>query len=174
MLIDLRNLLSGNEDSITVDATIDMETFSTSYGDYPIVDKQTFKLTLDKLDKNKASVKGSSSVTLCIPCDRCLQPVDTVVDFDIDRTLYIGDSINEIEDGEEQDYIDGYNLDVDKLALGEILMGIPGKVLCKPDCKGLCMICGNNLNIKECGCDRESIDPRMSVFKDILKNFKEV
>ena len=43
-----------------------------------------------------------------------------------------------------------------------------------PDCKGLCSICGHNLNVSECGCDRESLDPRMSVFKDILKNFKEV
>ena len=75
---------------------------------------------------------------------------------------------------EEKDYIDGYDLDVDKLVFGEILISMPGKTLCKEDCKGICLICGANLNKGECGCDRDILDPRMSVFKDILKNFKEV
>ena len=82
------------------------------------------------------------------------------------------DAIKEAK--EEKDYIGGYELDVDRLVFGEILISMPGKTLCTPDCKGLCSICGHNLNVSECGCDRESLDPRMSVFKDILKNFKEV
>ena len=84
------------------------------------------------------------------------------------------ESVAEPEAKEEKDYIDGYNLDVDKLVFGEILISMPGKTLCKEDCKGICLICGANLNKGECGCDRDILDPRMSVFKDILKNFKEV
>ena len=83
-------------------------------------------------------------------------------------------SDKEEEAKEEKDYIDGYDLDVDKLVFGEILISMPGKTLCKEDCKGICLICGANLNKGECGCDRDILDPRMSVFKDILKNFKEV
>ena len=78
------------------------------------------------------------------------------------------------EEQEEKDYIDGYNLDVDRLIFGELLVSIPGKILCREDCKGLCPVCGTNLNVAECGCDRDVLDPRMSVFKDILNNFKEV
>mgnify|MGYP000820741253 CR=1 FL=1 len=90
------------------------------------------------------------------------------------KILKRGEKLKIEEAKEEKDYIDGYDLDVDKLVFGEILISMPGKTLCTPDCKGLCSICGHNLNISECGCDRESLDPRMSVFKDILKNFKEV
>ena len=75
---------------------------------------------------------------------------------------------------EEKDYIDGYSLDVDRLVFGELLLSMPGKVLCKDDCKGLCPVCGTDLNVTECDCEKESLDPRMSVFKDILNNFKEV
>ena len=128
MLIDLRNLLSGAKDDMTVSAPLEMETFRTALAEYPVMEK----------------------------------------DIDMQETS------GEIEDEEEKDYIDGYNLDVDKLVFGEILLLIPGKTLCKEDCKGLCLRCGANLNEGECGCDRESLDPRMSVFKDILNNFKEV
>ena len=90
------------------------------------------------------------------------------------KILKRGEKLKIEEAKEEKDYIDGYNLDVDKLVFGEILISMPGKTLCKEDCKGICLICGANLNKGECGCDRNILDPRMSVFKDILNNFKEV
>ena len=157
MLIDLRNLLSGAKDDMTVSAPLEMETFRTALAEYPVMEKQPVELVLTRTGKDKLHISGNGFVALEIPCDRCLEPVRT-----------------EIEDEEEKDYIDGYNLDVDKLVFGEILLLIPGKTLCKEDCKGLCLRCGANLNEGECGCDRESLDPRMSVFKDILNNFKEV
>ncbi len=43
----------------------------------------------------------------------------------------------------------------------------------KDDCKGICPVCGQNLNEKECGCDTFVPDPRMAVIQDIFKN-KEV
>ena len=97
-----------------------------------------------------------------------------ITSIDGDGTVAVKEEAAGEEAKEEKDYIGGYELDVDRLVFGEILISMPGKTLCTPDCKGLCSICGHNLNVSECGCDRESLDPRMSVFKDILKNFKEV
>ena len=48
-----------------------------------------------------------------------------------------------------------------------ILMSEPAKPLCRPDCKGLCPECGNNLNQTTCSCDRTPIDPRLAALKDI-------
>lgn len=188
MLIDLRNLLSGNDTELDVTATIDMEKFDTSVNCYDIVKKEpvTFKLT--KLDKATVEVKCSGDVTLSIPCDRCLELVDVTVGYDVDRIVNVesgmldsrrasdrdselyssgGELYGGLDEDEEQDFVDGYNLDVDKLLFGEILLNLPGKVLCRESCKGLCSVCGNNLNIRDCGCERESLDPRMSIFKDI-------
>lgn len=174
MLIDLRELLSGSQDEKTFSVSIDFDKFDDGVTAYNISDKPLFDLYIKKIDKNKVSIKGNSSVTLEIPCDRCLEPVDTVIDFAINDIVDFNDGASEDEAKEEKDYIDGYNLDVDKLVFGETLISIPGKTLCKEDCKGLCLICGANLNKGECGCDRDVLDPRMSVFKDILNNFKEV
>ena len=174
MLIDLRKLLSGTEDELTVSACLDMDKFDDGLNSYEIVSKEPFELKIVKVGKSKLHIICSGSVDMNIPCDRCLKPVLTSVSFDIDKDIDMQETSGEIEDEEEKDYIDGYNLDVDKLVFGEILLLIPGKTLCKEDCKGLCLRCGANLNEGECGCDRESLDPRMSVFKDILNNFKEV
>ena len=75
---------------------------------------------------------------------------------------------------DEKNYIDGYNLDVDKLLYNEILIGWPMKILCREDCKGICNMCGQNLNKGTCDCEDTSLDPRMSVIRDVFKNFKEV
>ena len=174
MLIDLRELLSGSKDEMVVSVNIELNTFNTGFEQYEIINKEPFDLTLNKISKNKITVKGNSNITLVIPCDRCLTPVNTVVHFEIDRVADLEQDTETVEEQEEQDYIDGYNLDVDELVFAEVLMNIPAKTLCREDCKGLCPVCGCNRNEKDCGCDDQSLDPRMSVFKDILNNFKEV
>ena len=42
------------------------------------------------------------------------------------------------------------------------------------DCKGICSVCGQNLNEGTCDCEDTGLDPRMSVIRDVFKNFKEV
>ena len=74
----------------------------------------------------------------------------------------------------EQFYVSGYNLDVDRLVGNELTLNLPMKVLCREDCKGICNRCGTNLNYGTCDCDTRSLDPRMSVIQDIFKQLKEV
>lgn len=174
MLIDLRELLSGSSQDLTKNVSLEADTFNNGLFDYPIVKKAPFDVTINKIGTNKISIKAVTDVTLSIPCDRCLTAVDTKVDLVIDEIVDFADDASEEETQIEKDYIDGYNLDADKLLFSKLLVSMPGKTLCKEDCKGLCLKCGTNLNIKECGCDREVLDPRMSVFKDILNEFKEV
>lgn len=50
-----------------------------------------------------------------------------------------------------------------------VLLEIPISPLCRPDCKGLCPICGNNLNESTCFHEQESGDPRLASLKSLLK-----
>lgn len=50
----------------------------------------------------------------------------------------------------------------------EMLLAIPINPLCKEDCKGLCPICGENLNYKSCNHDDEVIDPRLDALRAFL------
>lgn len=49
------------------------------------------------------------------------------------------------------------------------LLEIPISPLCKPDCKGLCPICGNNLNETTCNHEEASVDPRLASLKSLLE-----
>ena len=114
---------------------------------------------------------------ISIPCDRCLKevPYEFLIEFEKDMNLNeLNQSEAHDETAEEKNYIDGYNLDVDKLLYNEILIGWPMKILCREDCKGICNMCGQNLNKGTCDCEDTSLDPRMSVIRDVFKNFKEV
>ena len=174
MLIDLRELLSGSQDERIEKVSIESESFDTGIAKYSILEKPEFELSITRIGKNKLEIKAESFVVLDIPCDRCLESVPTKVEYSVDEIVDFSDNAAGEEAKEEKDYIGGYELDVDRLVFGEILISMPGKTLCKEGCKGICLICGANLNKGECGCDRDILDPRMSVFKDILKNFKEV
>ena len=77
-------------------------------------------------------------------------------------------------DEENQDVLEADWLNVEALINSEILINLPEKVLCRPDCRGICSICGHNLNDGECGCDDFVPDPRMAAIKDIFNEKREV
>ena len=101
MLIDLRELLSGSQDEKSYKADIEMNTFNTGSSDYDIIDKPAVDVIIKKLGKNKLSIKADSYVTLSIPCDRCLEPVDTRVDYTVDEIVDFNDNASEEEAKEE-------------------------------------------------------------------------
>lgn len=88
--------------------------------------------------------------------------------------LYLQMDHVQFAEDEENTFLEEHELDVDRLIYDEILVNWPTKVLCKDDCKGICPVCGQNLNQQDCGCDRQVIDPRMAKFQDIFNEFKEV
>ena len=47
-------------------------------------------------------------------------------------------------------------------------LNLSQKFLCKESCKGLCFVCGTNLNENECNCDKDVVDPRFEVIKNLL------
>lgn len=106
-----------------------------------------------------------------LECSRCLKAIKGKKDFSF-KDLYLRnpDHINEYEEEFSGNIFlaeDGTINLADSLiaALAEYKAE---KVLCSEDCKGLCHICGANLNETDCKCNNEDLDPRL----EILKNFK--
>ncbi|HNB50802.1 MAG TPA: DUF177 domain-containing protein [Anaerolineales bacterium] len=64
---------------------------------------------------------------------------------------------------------DGH-IDLDPLAREYLILEIPINQICEEDCKGLCPVCGENLNQRDCGHRPEDIDPRFSVLKNLLSD----
>lgn len=174
MLIDISKVLSQAGLIKNYTCEIDFDSVDVLGNSYSIINQKPFELCLVNDEDSKIYISGHASVTLLIPCDRCLEDVEHTVDFTIDRELDLENGV--IIAGEDEDitYIDDSSLDTSRLIFDEILVNWPSKMLCKDDCKGLCLKCGQNLNIAECDCDRTVLDPRMAAFQDVFREFKEV
>ena len=175
MLVNLSDVLSEHHKTIETDVPVEMTEFPTALGACKVVEKTDAHIVVEHMKEQKLLITGRAMVVLEIPCDRCLGPVNTKFCLDFTKNVDLSESEDEQRDDlDEKNYIDGYNLDVDKLLYNEILIGWPMKILCSDDCKGICNTCGQNLNEGTCDCEDTSLDPRMSVIRDVFKNFKEV
>lgn len=141
---------------------------------YEICEKTPIELVFSNIGTGKILMKGKMQLVIQIPCDRCLQPVKEIVEIQTEEELCSPDVMEKSNDRDEQNYLLGYELDTEALMNSEILINMPVKVLCRPDCKGICKQCGHNLNEGSCGCDSFVPDPRMAAIKDIFNANKEV
>ncbi len=99
-------------------------------------------------------------------CDRCAKEFSRVTSVPFEACVV--DHLD--NEDEEDDFIicEGDELDIEELAVSMFILGFDSKNLCSDDCKGLCQICGANLNEQACNCKVESIDPRLEILSQLL------
>jgi uncharacterized protein len=174
MLMNLTDVLTSEGKVVEKQVDVDIAELNCRLGDFPVIRKTPLTLTLTNLGTNKASIEGKMELTFAMSCDRCLKSVNQKVTLDFMRTVEGPDEYKEDAQDDEQNFMEGYQLNVDGLIKNECFMDLPMKVLCKPDCKGICMKCGKDLNAEACDCDTFVPDPRMARIKDIFDANKEV
>lgn len=91
-------------------------------------------------------------------CSRCLKSVEQ--EYSADTCEFVG------EDGVLPN---GTVLDIDNIVKNNIVPLLPISFLCSDDCKGLCGICGADLNISQCDCSHDVIDERFDVLRKLLE-----
>ncbi|MCM1497384.1 MAG: DUF177 domain-containing protein [Clostridium sp.] len=166
-----------HDKTISVRAVV--EDVHTSFqGEEMIVrSSKPFEIVLKQTDRDTLIVESDVSVTVDRSCSRCLEKVVCDYDLHIARTIDVARKeayVDKASETDEISYIEDCTLDVDMLILDELYTVIPMNVLCKEDCKGICKVCGTNLNRETCECEQTVPDPRMAVFSDIFNQFKEV
>ena len=174
MIIDISDIVSCENKEVTEQVQIELESFVSRLGEFPIIEKAPVELRIANEEGRKLTITGVVDIVASIPCDRCLEEVPTRIHFDIDKEFRLADSAICDEEMEEIDYLIGFDLDIDRLIYGEILVNWPMKVLCSDDCKGICKVCGMNLNKGNCNCQKTELDPRMAALQDVFNKFKEV
>ena len=174
MIIDISKVVKSINKEVSEEVSIEMNSFESRLGEFPILQKSPVVLHIQNQENKTLFIKGSVDITVGIPCGRCLEEVPTQICFDIDKKLDISDNVLIDDEMEENDYLIGLELDVERLFYAEILVNWPMRVLCKEDCEGICNVCGMNLNKGSCDCQRTELDPRMAAIQDIFNKFKEV
>src|ERR687888_1278208 len=93
------------------------------------------------------------------PCFRCLD--DAVLELQVDAREYQATSPGEAEELKSQYLVDD-RLDLVAWARDAVALELPDKILCRPDCAGLCPVCGRNLNDEPHTHHEAPVDPRWS------------
>jgi len=102
-------------------------------------------------------------------CDRCGRQFDREKVMELDVPL-AADA--EGEPGPDEFEIEGDGIEVDQVLETCFILGMETKQLCREDCRGLCPICGRDLNEGPCGCAKP-VDPRLAVLGQLLEENKE-
>jgi len=132
---------------------------------------------LEKLAR-RVRLRAATRAELTCPCGRCLVPITVAVPVEFELSLVPAEEASSsagaeridrdegpaggsfrAEDAEEEQY-HGKFIDLDPILREQILLSLPGYPVCRDSCKGLCPACGQDLNERECGCDRRVPDPR--------------
>ncbi len=122
-------------------------------------------------------VTGKVTTTVTLECSRCLtlfeHPLEALFEAQCDiRTFHLMAEGLPVEEGEEVTAIfDSNSVDLWELARQAVIVHLPMRPLCHPECKGLCPHCGANLNETTCSCEMPA-DPRWAALEQLLQRFQ--
>ncbi|MFI3212820.1 MAG: DUF177 domain-containing protein [Eubacteriales bacterium] len=176
MLVNLTDMFLSEGKTVTKQIDLEMQQFEMLGEKLEIINKQPVELVISNLENGKVTAVADTKLMVMLSCDRCLKDVEYKFQIHFSGIVVSPEKIsrNENRDEEVQDFMEGYHLNVETLVSNEILMNWPMKILCQDDCKGICKMCGRDLNTGGCDCDTFVPDPRMAGLKDIFSANKEV
>jgi DUF177 domain-containing protein len=126
-------------------------------------------------DKQQFQLTGRVQTMLELPCSRCLEPFTRPVDAQFDlryqpQALNTSADEHEIqEDDLSTAFYENDQIDLGQLMREQFLLSLPMKPLCTDACRGLCPVCGTNLNRGNCDCTRAWDDPRFAALRALRK-----
>ncbi|URZ16167.1 YceD family protein [Clostridium felsineum] len=164
-MLDVSDLITKKVSKKFVDMKLELTNFKFDSEEYKILEPLTLKgqLLMDgSIVTLSAEVKGTVELT----CSRCLKKFPYNINLEIEEKF----TDNPENKDDEVIFINNYEVDVNEIVENNIILSLPMKKLCREDCKGLCPMCGTDLNISKCNCHEENIDPRFAKLKDLFSN----
>ena len=170
MLINLSDIIKDEKGKLELNESFEMPETEFLGEEFTFCEPCTLKgiiLNNTKSLELKATVTGKMGVH----CARCGKPMTVDLEFPVEEILVREDS--DFPEDEDVIMYSGHSVELMDAIVNGFLLNVSGKFLCDEDCKGLCSVCGANLNEGECGCNREYIDPRLEKLAEIMKNMSD-
>jgi uncharacterized protein len=111
-------------------------------------------------------VRGSVATPWHDECRRCLTAVSGVAAAEVDE-LYQYEAAPGAGVAGDANQIEGDHIDLAPVVREYVLLELPDAPLCRPDCAGICPVCGIDRNTATCSCDTEVRDDRWSVLDQL-------
>ena len=165
MMINISDLIGKKITKKDIDVVLDLKSFKDNYETYDILEPIKVKATLVRTG-DIISLDGFISGKIQLACSRCLEKFSYKLQLPLQEKL----TNNPENKDDELIFINNDKLDLTEIVENNIIMSLPIQRLCKEDCKGLCQICGTNLNNGNCNCENPDVDPRLAKLKDLFSN----
>ncbi|MBQ2898125.1 MAG: DUF177 domain-containing protein [Oscillospiraceae bacterium] len=164
MIIDIKELFDAPGTEIPLSIEVDLS-------ETDIWGQKIFRspVRISGVFKNRSglvTLKYRATAVLEYNCDSCGKETSKEVEYEFEHWL-----ARELESGEDNDdyvLVPTGMMDMDELIMTDVTLEIPFRLLCREDCKGLCPVCGSDLNEKTCNCNQKQIDPRLEKLKMLL------
>jgi uncharacterized protein len=167
MKINISDVLNKENTCIDIEFNDKVEGLEDRINSYDLYGNVIFSGALKKAKGEILELTGLIKYEYDINCYRCLKNIHRSMNIKVNENILNARSVNDEDDvfTYEGDY-----LDLDIILKNYIILSLPMKQVCSNDCKGLCPICGKNLNEKKCDCtEKNNINPQM----EILRNYFE-
>ncbi len=165
MTIDLHSLLTGETPCVKFEFEQDVTELSSDF------DTATAH-TVGTVRNHAGYMLLECAVTVNAKtlCGRCDSYFDWHCSYDMQSPVAI--HLQNADEHDEYIVCEDGKLDVADAVRCFVSLELPLKFVCKDDCKGLCPICGHDLNNGSCGCTAKESDPRWAALKDYFKDNK--
>ncbi len=164
MRLALNEIIHSPGASVSFSDRVDLSDlcYGTSYPvSEPVCITGTVRNTADVL-----VMKGAITTRIHGVCDRCASEFTQDVEIPVDVVL-VEELTNEDSEDEWVFPLEADAADLDDIVRTVFVLNLGSKLLCQPDCKGLCCRCGKNLNDGPCTCEKE-LDPRFAALRQLL------
>jgi uncharacterized protein len=151
-------------------------TYTSEALDYHGADfRQAAPLKVDavaELVGSEICIRGRLRTRLEACCDRCLGSVTIPVEQEFDlfyrpvSTIAREEEIELPEDELGVGFFSGDGIELADVVTEQVILAMPMKVVCRTDCRGLCPVCGANLNFEKCGCRPAKVSSPFSSLKE--------
>ena len=124
-------------------------------------------------------LRGRFAGKFQVPCARCVEPVEIPLESDFDLIFRPAEADSEAPERSitapetEIGYYQKDSLLLEDVLREQVLLSLPVRTLCKPDCKGLCPRCGVNRNSQTCSCEEGPSDPRWEALADLRSRIEQ-
>ena len=170
MLINLSDIIKDDGGKLELKESFQMPT--TEFLGEEFTFSEPCMLTGVILNNTKSlELKGEVTGKMGVHCARCGKPLTVSLKYPVEEIL-VREDANFSED-EDVIVYSGSEVELMDAIVNGFLLNVSAKFLCDEDCRGLCPVCGKNLNEGECGCNREYIDPRLEKLAEIMKNMSD-
>jgi uncharacterized protein len=164
-IVDLERLALSSGQARALDLEVELEPIDVGGASYaPTHGRGGARLDVSRTSSGYA-LRLRFDTTLTGPCVRCLEPAVTDIEIDAREV----DQPPSRDDELRSPYVSDGNLDVGRWANDALVLALPSQPLCRPDCAGLCAVCGESLNDADPDAHRhqQGGDPRMAKLREL-------